>query len=474
MVAAALALLLGAAAFAQAPKKTVAILVRNDSAKYVKFLDANKKNLENYLAADINNSGFGVISMDLVLRNLNSYLNDDNAKYRNVAETLKRDISTNKKFDQELFENISGINLAEMVGADYILVASIASVSEKRITSNLYGVKTVNNIFTMRCNYNLCESGMGVGTSGKSVKSEKLIRNTENMNVEVDEEFFNELMQDCATQMAQALAGDLNNKKIIAKIGNNFDVYISVKVTAMRFPQVFQEDDGSYAIEESMVPLELMTINAEIDGISHTINTNTPIKLKRGPHHLRISHKDLEPIDVAINVTGIASQDRHTYEGILTAAAKERLKKDMEWMQATVEKYKDSANKDKIREIELERRRTLARSESADVDIKIDNAKVDIAQRQAQMEIDKNYAAADVARINSQTKTDAKIAQAQIRAMDAETANSKKMTDAYVEESQANSTAKIILSQAEYLKAKGIFEALKKSGFKIDAKVKIP
>lgn len=458
-------------AFAQSAKKTVAIFVRNDSAKYTKLLDANRKNLENILSSYVNNSGFGIISPDLVLRNVNDYLNNDNAKYRNLAENIKSSLSTGKKLDLELFESASGLRLAEMIGADYILTVSISSVSEQKKSSTLYGAKTTNYIYTLRCNYNLCEGGMGIGTSGKSVKSQKMIRNTDEMVVEKNEEFFYELLEDCASQMADAMSQDLNQNKIIAKVDAKSDVIFEVKVTAMRFPQVFQEDDGSYAIEESLVPLELMTINAEIDGVSYTTNTGA-IKLAKGIHYIKIHHKDLEPIERTINVTGVAGQ-KFSYEGILTAEAKQRLKADMEWMQKTVEKYKDSIARDKVREIELERKRIQAKSEAADVDIKVKKAEVKIASMQSDIDIKKSVTAAKIREIDAQTRNRTELTDAHVRRSDTANENSVKLTDAAVKKSNAYARAKIIMSKAELEKAKGIYEALKQSGFKINANVNV-
>ena len=457
--------------FAQPAKKTVAVFVRNDSPNYTQELNANKKNLENVVSSYLNNSGFGVISADLVLRNINDYLGNENAKYKDVAENIKSSISTGSKLDMKLFENASGLRLAEMIGADYILVVSISNFSETRKASNLYGAKTVNQIYSLRCNYNLCEGGMGVGTSGRSVKSQKMIRQTEGMVTEKDEALFSELLDDCAMQMAEAISSDLAENKIIAKQDAKTDVIFEVRVTAMRFPQIFKEVDGSYAIEESLVPLELMTINADIDGVSYTTNTGA-ISLSKGIHYLKINHKDLEPIEKTINVTGEPGQ-RFVYEGILTAAAKQRLQADMEWMQKTVEKYKASINQDKTREIDLERRVIQARSEAADVDIKIKKAETQIARMQSEIDIEKSRARAEVARIDSRTRIETKMADAEIRDMDSRAADRSKLTDAHVKMSDAEGRAKINMSEAELERAKGIYEALKRSGFKINANVNI-
>ncbi|MDX8414893.1 hypothetical protein [Intestinicryptomonas porci] len=499
----------GIAAFAQG-KKSVAIFVRNDSTKYAELLDANKKNLENILASYLNNSGFGVISQDLVLRNLNAYLGNDKTKYKDEAKRLKDSITSNRQPDIALFENASGLRLAEMIGADYIMAVSISNAGQTTKKSSLYGVQTENQIYTLRCNYSLCEAGMGVGTSGKSVKSEKMLRTTSDMSVENAEDLFSELLEDCASQMYEAMVADLDNKKIIEKVDASVDVIFEVKVTAARFPQVFQDADGSYSFEESIVPLELMTINADIDGVSYTTNTGT-IKLSKGIHYLKITHKDLLPIEKTINVTGKQGQ-KFVYEGILTEEAKIRIKADMEWMQSLLEKHKKIAHQDKLREIDIERQRTLARGEAANVDINVKKAEVEISRMQAEIDIEKSKAKAEINRVNIQSQIESKMADAEInrinsdirnnekmtdanaRTMDAENSINKKMVEAYAERSAAEGRAAIInananlaeakgfeaagraeenMSEAELIKAKSIYETLKQYGYKIKASINI-
>ncbi len=419
--------------YAQSAKKTVAVFVRNDSNNYKEFLDVNKKNMENILSSYINNSGFGVISHDLVLRNLNDYIGNENAKYTDVAKKVKKQISENEKLDVKLFENASGLRLAEMIGADYILSVSISSLSEVRKTSTLYGVKTQNTIYTLHCNYNLFEGGMGIGTSGKSVKSSKMIRQTSGMVVEKDEEFFNELLEDCAVQMSQVLENSLASNKIIAKVDAKSEVVFEVKVREMRFPQIYQLEDGSYGISQSSVPLELMIINAEIDGVSYTTNTGA-IKLSRGIHYLKIYHKDFEPIERTINVTGEAGQ-KFSYEAILNDSARRRLQADMEWMQNTVDSYKASIYNDEMNKIDVRK------------------ANVEIAQMKSDIENEK------------------KLVDAEVRQMDSE--NSERIILAKGEATLYGGEAKYLvnISKAEIERTRQVYNSLESSGYKVYANV---
>ena len=77
------------------------------------------------------------------------------------------------------------MRIGELVGADYVLSVSLASLTmEKRIFDG-YFVNTENAVYRLRLNYNLYENGGSVsGVSGDSVTVSKSVRATESMSVE--------------------------------------------------------------------------------------------------------------------------------------------------------------------------------------------------------------------------------------------------------------------------------------------------
>ncbi len=349
-------------AFGQSSKKSVAIFVKNDSK--IAELSQEKKNLENILSSMINNEGFAVVSSDLVLRKMNDYLSDENAKYKNEAQKLAESLKGNKTLDMKLFENASGLRIAEFMGADYVLVVSISNLGMKKANFSGYGISTKNTTYTLRCNYNLYESGMGFGAAGKNVKSQRTVRQSESIDIAYDTDMLAAMFEDCSEQMAAALAQQNKDNAIIAKQDSKAEIYIEVKVTAMRFPRVFN-DEGEFTIEESEVPLTLMTINADIDGVNHTLGQGK-ITLSKGIHYLKISHKDIEPIEKTINVTGEAGQ-KIVFEAALTDEAKARYKEDMDWMQKTIEKYRQMQRREAEANVALQIKQGKAEAEIAKI-----------------------------------------------------------------------------------------------------------
>ena len=327
---------------AMSQKKTMAIFVTNETS--IPELNNAKIKMEKILSAHVNNSGFGVISHDLVLRNLNAYLGNPNAKYKNIGESLRESIGEKKSLGNEFFENASGLRIADFIGAEYILSVSISSFGKKTIKANSYGVKTKNTIYTLRCNYSLFDSSEGIGMTGQTAIAKKSFRHSENLEVEIDTEFINELLDDCAKQMANSVKE--SEKDVIAPKKQKTLVFIEVNIPEMQLPQIIEDSKGNLKINTAKTTASIVISDAEIDGVSCPVN-NGETALSKGIHYLKIFHKDLLPIEKTINVNG-ESKQRFSFSATFSEDAKKRLKDDILWMQNLSERMSEIKNKEKI------------------------------------------------------------------------------------------------------------------------------
>lgn len=327
---------------AMSQKKTMAIFVTNETS--IPELNNAKIKMEKILSAHVNNSGFGVISHDLVLRNLNAYLGNPNAKYKNIGESLRESIGEKKSLGNEFFENASGLRIADFIGAEYILSVSISSFGKKTIKANSYGVKTKNTIYTLRCNYSLFDSSEGIGMTGQTAIAKKSFRHSENLEVEIDTEFTNELLDDCAKQMANSVKE--SEKDVIAPKKQKTLVFIEVNIPEMQLPQIIEDSNGNLKINTAKTTASIVISDAEIDGVSCPVN-NGETALSKGIHYLKIFHKDLLPIEKTINVNG-ESKQRFSFSATFSEDAKKRLKDDILWMQNLSERMSEIKNKEKI------------------------------------------------------------------------------------------------------------------------------
>ena len=222
--------------------KKVAIFVRNDSDE--KLLSKKIDTLESNLSARLNNMGFGVISHNLVIKSLDNYLNSDDTKIRNFVKNLKEEILDKKSADNNLFESASGLRIAEIIGADYIVATSSASFGAEKKLFKGYGVKTDSIVYILQCNYNLFESSMGVGSTGGTSVASKTIRQSQNLKIE-STDIINELLDQVAGDIALQLEQKNKSGKIVAKQNLKTDVIFDCVLSDFSFPEIILEN-GKY------------------------------------------------------------------------------------------------------------------------------------------------------------------------------------------------------------------------------------
>ncbi|MBE6412544.1 MAG: hypothetical protein E7036_08350 [Opitutales bacterium] len=335
--------------------KKVAIFVRNDSDE--KLLSKKIDTLESNLSARLNNMGFGVISHNLVIKSLDNYLNSDDTKIRNFVKNLKEEILDKKSADKNLFESASGLRIAEIIGADYIVATSIASFGAEKKSFKGYGVKTDSIVYILQCNYNLFESSMGVGSTGGTSVASKTIRQSQNLKIE-STDIINELLDQVAGDIALQLEQKNKSGKIVAKQNLKTDVIFDCVLSDFSFPEIILEN-GKYKVGANSIPVGIKYITLEIDGIAQ--NANEKLKLTRGIHVVRINQKDIESIEKTINVIENPDGQKFYFSLSLSDSARIRLKDDMAFIQAIKERAKASDDRRILTEAEAERLRGCAK-----------------------------------------------------------------------------------------------------------------
>lgn len=335
-----------------AESKRVALFVRNDSGN-PKLADCGK-NLEFALSARLNNLGFAVVNHDLALRNLNDYLGNPNAKYRSEASNFKRMFAGDSP-DAKLFENASGLRIAEFVGADYILSVSIGGLTAERKVFDGYDIKTLNTTYRLRASYNIY-GGDGAGTAGGAVKTQKTLRQTGNL-IEISDDVLDSLLDDTAAQMAAKLGVQNEEGGIVSKGVSFGEVGIVCELADLSFPEIVLKN-GRYELSNAVVPVKIPHITADIDGMAHTLGGK--IKLSKGVHILKIHQRDIVPVEKTFNITGSPDQTL-AFTLNLTDEARNRWKADMAFVEEMKNRAKLSDDRRILTEAEAERIRGIAR-----------------------------------------------------------------------------------------------------------------
>src|SRR5207249_1272270 len=104
-----------------------------------KTLDDKLPALEDYISSRITEKGFSVISREVATAALSS---------------LKKD-SQQTEIDKMLENNSTMLRLAQMLGANYIIVATISSYGTEKQTTKAYDIETVTVTTTLRVSYKI-------------------------------------------------------------------------------------------------------------------------------------------------------------------------------------------------------------------------------------------------------------------------------------------------------------------------------
>jgi hypothetical protein len=103
--------------------------------------------------------------------------------------------------------------VAQDIGADFIIYASISSFGNEKKTFTGYGVVTDNYVYTLRVAYRMIEAGESGAIMGATVVASKTIRQTAGSQTD-STELINELLNDVAGQVVAAIRKPLLNPKV--------------------------------------------------------------------------------------------------------------------------------------------------------------------------------------------------------------------------------------------------------------------
>lgn len=273
----ALALAMASAAVAAdpAPLLKAAIFVENRAGKdYDDKIDV----LNDLLSTRMTEAGFSVIDKAHVVDTLKK---SNSREAQELANTLTR----KGKIEESLADNASALRIAQMLRADYLLVAGITTVGKETKRFKADEVSTVNTTHTVRVSVKLLEGNQGGTVYGDVVKASRNIRQTENLQTETDD-LLNALLDEAAATAA---------KNATAKMDKIRSVVVET-VGAVEFTLKCNVPDA--------------TVELDGAGLGATGTESVRFRAAPGLHQIKVSREWFKPWERSINL----------YEGqVLTA-----------------------------------------------------------------------------------------------------------------------------------------------------------
>lgn len=254
--------------------------------------------LEDLVSSRITDLGFSVISREDAINAVASFADEGpNAGDESLPGA---------DLDAMLSNNTSALRLAQNLGADYILTASIVSVNHSRRHFEGYGVDRTMIESIMRCSYKILErvraGSVTGGTVSASVKNQ-LQAGEDSGDAHADADQFG-ATDTLLDKISIELAGALEQKNVqLAEAADPGTVEWTVicGTTDMKVPTVVETEDGDFVIGEQQLPINPMNVTVELNGVVVGTAPGT-FHVVPGLSKVRLSREGYRDFEGTVNV----------------------------------------------------------------------------------------------------------------------------------------------------------------------------
>ena len=268
---------------------TAAIVISNRAGK---AYDDKIAVLEDLLSARLTDLGFSLLSREVVVDNLRKF-DPNTASAPRPADSL----------DAQLTDQSSALRLAQNMGADYIVQASITSYAATKREVKAYGNNISNYEYTLRVTYKILDAAGGGSLTGDVAKATRTEQATAGSSSEV-QGVFDDLLDEATTQVTASLrtrvaAGRIAAPKASAKL---VTITISPEAADLFIPDVRINAENVVTVGESKFKVTPLNATVEVDGVA--VGTAPgKITLRPGFSKLRISREGFDTWERTISAS---------------------------------------------------------------------------------------------------------------------------------------------------------------------------
>jgi curli biogenesis system outer membrane secretion channel CsgG len=270
---------------------TAAIFIRNRSPKVD---DAMVAVLEDFVVAGLDGSCFTTISREDTLAALSSFA----SKGANAGSRAPE----GKDLDRLLSDDASALSLAQAMGADFVLVASITglSVDRRTLRDAERGLETEVERQRLDVTYRLLGRAKGAVVAAGSASAADSVRQQANLRVERD--LAQDLVREsaaklCAVMKARCARAPLPAPETLEMVS----LQIVGAMSDLAIPEIVRGEDGEWTVASGSYVLEPTSFVVEIDGVVAG-TTPAPIVAPRGLHRIRVTRPDFETYEATVNL----------------------------------------------------------------------------------------------------------------------------------------------------------------------------
>jgi curli biogenesis system outer membrane secretion channel CsgG len=275
----------------ESPRYTAAIFVRSRE----KRLDDDRLlAFEDLLVGELDGACFRVMSREDVVNAVARF-----AREGPNAGTGR--VPAEKDLDRLLSDQSSAVALAQSMGADYVLVASITALSIDRRTLNdpARGVRSDVESYRLDASYRILGRAEGATVASGVASASDALRQGAGLSVERD--MVAELLRTSASKMAAAMRKRCERTPLPAPDALvRVPLQIDAVSSELSIPEIVRDGAGDLVVSGGTYRIAPTDFLVEIDGVV-VGSTPAPVETVKGLRKLRVTRPDFEPFEATIN-----------------------------------------------------------------------------------------------------------------------------------------------------------------------------
>ncbi len=283
------------------PAPVVAIFVKNRAGKEY---DEKIMGLEDLLSSRLAEEGFRVMSREDVINSVSAF--GGQGANKGDANMAGADM------DEMLSNNTSALRLAQNMGADYLLTASIVSINHNRKVFKGYGLDRMTLESVLRGSYKVLDNSKAGSVTGGTVESsvkvpfqnqvdESTWTHQKHTYAEVTDAV-DKLVDEACTKLAAHLT---ERKRLVAQAAEKGELVswtVICGTTDMVVPTINRVSDNEFVVGEQKLPVNPMNVVVELNGVVVGTAPGT-FNMSPGMHKLRLSREGYRDIERTVSAT---------------------------------------------------------------------------------------------------------------------------------------------------------------------------
>jgi len=231
-----------------------------------------------------------VLSREVILNSLKDF----------AAGSSSAQDTPGQELDRALSDRTSALRLAQMLDADHVLLATIASYGKESRSFSGQGMDTVNDIHTLRVSYRLAEAARGGEVSGDTVVATRTYRQSAGLKVE-SSDVLNQLLDTAAAQVASSMEARQASLPAVARDATRVKVNLQCSITDFAsLPNAGLNENNEVVIGDGNAQASVSDVTVEVNGITVGSAPGT-IEVAPGLNKLRLTREGFKPYERTVN-----------------------------------------------------------------------------------------------------------------------------------------------------------------------------